>query len=58
MGEGSMPRTSVLRIVRRAVDVSADESPVEGSFGVSSEMSVRIVWRGSSGSQLSIYGSG
>jgi hypothetical protein len=54
MGLGSMLRTSVARMVARADWVSVGALPVEGSLGVSSEMSVRMVWRGRVGSQDSI----
>lgn len=56
MGEGSIPRISDLIIVRRmeAGGCSVGEEISRGSLGVNWEMRVRIVWRGSSGSQDSI----
>lgn len=52
IGEGSIPRISVSRIVVNAAAVSL-ESPVEGNFGPNSEISMRIVCSGSPESQPS-----
>jgi hypothetical protein len=54
IGDGSMPRTSVSRIVSSAAAVSLEF--VLGILGPSCDINIRIVWSGSSESQLSSYG--
>lgn len=53
IADGSMPWTSVLLMVSKAAVVLDDESV--GITGPSCEISVRMVCRGSSGTQLSSY---
>lgn len=53
IGEGSMPRTSLPCIASKAAAVSLDD-PVLGILGASSDISMRTVCSGNSGSQLSI----
>lgn len=57
MDEGSIPRTEEFCMVSRAEAVSFD-APALLILGPSSEMSMRTVWSGNSGSQLSICGRG
>jgi hypothetical protein len=52
IGEGSIPRTSVSRIVFSAAAVSL-ELPELGIFGPSSDINIRMVCSGSSVSQFS-----
>lgn len=52
-----MPRIEASRIAFKALAVSV-EDPLLGSLGPSSEISMRMVWSGNSGSQLSIWDRG